>query len=78
MLWRQLRNPLLVLLLAAAAVSGVTGDPTDALIIAVIVGLSVGLGFFNEYRSEKAVEALHSQIRQNALVIRDGAPRRST
>jgi len=74
-LWRQLRNPLLVLLLAAAAVSGVTGDPTDALIIALIVALSVGLGFFNEYRSEKAVEALHSQIRQNALVIRDGAPR---
>jgi len=72
---RQLRNPLLLLLLAAAAVSGATGDPTDALIIAVIVGLSVGLGFFNEYRSEKAVEALHSQIRQNALVIRDGSPR---
>ena len=45
------------------------------MIIAVIVGLSVGLGFFNEYRSEKAVEALHSQIRHNALVIRDGAPR---
>ena len=41
----------------------------------MIVGLSVGLGFFNEYRSEKAVEALHSQIRQNALVIRDGSPR---
>jgi P-type Mg2+ transporter len=74
-LWRQLRNPLLVLLLAAAAVSGITGNPTDALIIASIVGLSVGLGFFNEYRSEKAVEALHSQIRQNALVIRDGSPR---
>ena len=72
---RQLRNPLLLLLLAAAAVSGATGDPTDALIIGVIVGLSVGLGFFNEYRSEKAVEALHSQIRQNALVIRDGSPR---
>jgi len=72
---RQLRNPLLLLLLAAAAVSGATGDPTDALIIAVIVGLSVGLGFFNEYRSEKAVEALHSQIRQNALVVRDGTPR---
>ena len=72
---RQVRNPLLLLLLAAAAVSGATGDPTDALIIAVIVGLSVGLGFFNEYRSEKAVEALHSQIRHDALVVRDGVPR---
>ena len=50
-LMRQLRNPLLLLLLAAAAVSGLTGDPTDAAIIAAIVVLSVGLGFFNEYRA---------------------------
>ena len=41
---RQLRNPLLLLLLAAAAVSALTGDPTDAAIIAAIVALSVGLG----------------------------------
>ena len=41
---RQLRNPLLILLLAAAAVSGLTGDPTDTVIIATIVVLSIGLG----------------------------------
>jgi Mg2+-importing ATPase len=73
---RQLRNPLLLLLLAAATVSGFTGDPTDAVVIAVIVGLSVGLGFVNEFRSEQAVEALHSQIRHTALVVRDGTPTR--
>ncbi|HWS48054.1 MAG TPA: magnesium-translocating P-type ATPase, partial [Acidimicrobiia bacterium] len=71
---RQLRNPLLILLLAAATVSGFTGDPTDAVIIGVIVTLSVGLGFVNEYRSEQAVEALHTQIRHTALVVRDGTP----
>jgi len=38
----------------------------------VIVGLSVGLGFVNEYRAEKAAEALHSQIRHQAVVVRDG------
>jgi len=75
-LLRQLRNPLLLLLLAAAAVSGLTGDPTDASIIGVIVGLSVGLGFVNEFRSEQAVAALHAQIRHTALVIRSGAPQR--
>ncbi len=75
-LGRQLRNPLLLLLLAAAAVSGVTGSPTDAFIIGVIVSLSVGLGFVNEYRSEQAVAALHAQIRHTALVIRDGVPKR--
>ena len=36
--------------------------------------MSVGLGFFNEYRSELAVEALHSQLRHTALAIRGGEP----
>ena len=71
-LWGQLRNPLLLLLLAAAAVSGLTGDPTDAIIIAVIVALSVGLGFVNEYRAAMAVEQLHDRIRRQAVVWRDG------
>ena len=69
----QLRNPLLLLLLAAAAVSGLTGDPTDAGIIAAIVAMSVGLSFFNEYRSAKAVAALHGDIHYQALVWRGGA-----
>jgi len=73
---RQFRNPLLLLLLAAATVSGLTGEGTDALIIAGIVSLSVGLGFVNEFRSERAVAALHRQIRHSALVTRDGVPRR--
>ena len=64
-LMRQLRNPLLLLLLAAAAVSGLTGDPTDAAIIAAIVVLSVGLGFVNEYRAASAVAALHADIRHD-------------
>ncbi|HWK29305.1 MAG TPA: magnesium-translocating P-type ATPase [Solirubrobacter sp.] len=68
----QLRNPLLILLLSAAAVSGLTGDPTDAVIIGVIVTLSVGLGFVNEYRSARAVAALHADIRYQAIVTRDG------
>lgn len=34
----------------------------------------MGLGFFNEYRSELAVEALHSQLRHSALAVRDGEP----
>ena len=73
---RQLRNPLLILLVSAAAVSGATGDPTDAGIITAIVALSVGLGFVNEYRSERAVAALHANIRHEALVTRAGAERR--
>jgi Mg2+-importing ATPase len=71
-LGRQFRNPLLILLLVCAGVSGLTGDPTDAVIIAAIVLISVGLSFVNEYRAELAVSALHAEIRHTALVRRDG------
>jgi P-type Mg2+ transporter len=71
-LWHQLRSPLLGLLLVAAAVSYSVGERSDAVIIGVIVGLSVGLGFVNEYRAEKAAASLHSQITHQAVVLRDG------
>ena len=54
--------------------SGFVGETTNAIIILSIVGLSVGLGFVNEYRSERAVEELHSQLRHTALVMRNGKP----
>lgn len=71
-LYRQLRNPLLILLVAAALVSAVTGGVADGVIIAAIVTMSVGLGFFNEYRSERAVASLQSTIKHEALTQRDG------
>ena len=70
---RQLRNPLLILLAGAAIVSGGTGDPTDAIIIGLILGLSVGLGFTNEYRSEHAAMMLHSSVHHQTVAWRDGA-----
>jgi Mg2+-importing ATPase len=72
---RQLANPLLLLLVGAAAVSLFLGEGADATIIVVIVALSVGLGFVNEYRSEQAVEALHAAVRHEAIVRRDGGAR---
>jgi hypothetical protein len=71
-LWHQLRSPLLGLLLAAALASALFGQRGDAIIIAAIVIVSVGLGFTNEYRAEEAAEALHSRIRHETTVIRDG------
>ena len=70
----QLRSPLLVLLAGAAAVSFFLGEQTDAVIIGVILVVSVGLGFTNEYRAARAAEALHSRIRHEATVVRDGVP----
>ncbi|WP_268762074.1 P-type ATPase, partial [Frankia casuarinae] len=69
---RQVRSPLLVLLLVAAAVSFFVGERANALIIGVIVMFGVGLGFANEYRAERAAEDLHSQLRHRAVVCRDG------
>jgi Mg2+-importing ATPase len=70
---RQLRSYLLLLLLAAAVASAAVGDVTEAVIIAVIMAVSVGLSFLNEYRSERAVEALHAQIRHTVHVARRGS-----
>lgn len=71
-LWHQVRSPLLGLLATAAVASYFVGERGDALIIGGIVGLSVGLGFVNEYRAERAAEALHSQIHHETDVIRGG------
>ena len=71
---RQVSSPLLWLLLAAAIVSAFVGEATDATIIGVIITVSVGLGFANEFRAERAAAALHDEIRHLVTVIRDGAP----
>ena len=69
---RQLQNPLLILLTAATVTAFFFGERTDALIIAVIMTLSISLGFFNEFRSEQALQALHARIRHEAVALRDG------
>ena len=73
-LGRQLASPLLVLLLVTALVSFVVGERTDAVIIGLILAASVGLGFVNEYRAERAAEALHSAVRQVVVVSSGSSP----
>ncbi len=71
---RQLHSPLLWLLLAAAAVSALVGERLDAVIIGTIVAASVGLGFVNEFRAERAAEAMHSEIHHEVAATRSGRP----
>jgi Mg2+-importing ATPase len=54
-------------------VSYLVGEHTDAVVIAVILAVSVGLGFANEYQAERAGAALHDNVRHQAVVIRGGA-----
>ena len=69
---RQFANAVLGLLAATALLSYFLGDDAQATIIGVILALSVGLGFVNEYRAERASAALHSAMRHATVVIRDG------
>src|SRR5262249_47780721 len=75
-LLRQLRNPLLGLLLVATAVSFGVGDRTDADIILAIMTLSVLVGFFDEYRADRAVQALEAHLAPTTRVLRDGQAQR--
>jgi Mg2+-importing ATPase len=68
------RNPLVLVLLAASALSALTGDATGALIIGVIVFLSVTLDFVQAHRAGQAAEKLALQVAVTATVLRDGAP----
>jgi Ca2+-transporting ATPase len=69
---KQFQNVLIIILLIAIALSIVTGETTDAIIIAVIVLFCSLLGFFQEYRAERAIEALKSMLSPNVSVVRDG------
>jgi P-type Mg2+ transporter len=68
----QLESPLLLLLLFAAIVSGLTGEWFDAGIVLVIVGASAGIGYWREYAAQSAAEAMERGLRVRASVMRDG------
>jgi Mg2+-importing ATPase len=74
-LGRQVGSPILILLFITAGLSLVLGDATNSVVIGVILLVSVGLGFSNEFRAERAAEALHSRVRHRAVALRDGEPR---
>lgn len=74
MFFRQFLEPLVLLLIGAAIVSGLTGEITDAIVIGVILIFNSVLGFLQEYRAQRALEALREMSEPIARVIRDGEP----
>ena len=71
MLLAQFKDVMILILLAAAVIAGVVGDFTDSIVILIIVLLNAFLGFFQEYRAEKAMQALKQMAVTQARVLRD-------
>lgn len=68
----QFKDFMILILAAAAVISGIVGDLTDTIIILVIIFLNAILGFVQEYRAEKAMESLKKLTETQTKVIRDG------
>ena len=69
---RQFTDVLIFILLLAAAISLLLGETIDAITILLIVVLNGTLGFIQEWRAERAIEALQQMLSPQSTVWRDG------
>ncbi|MFM8322776.1 MAG: cation-translocating P-type ATPase, partial [Chloroflexota bacterium] len=74
-LLEQFKNIFVIILLLATLISAVLGHAVEAVAIAVIVLFAVLLGFVQEYRAERAIEALQKMAALTASALRDGRAR---
>ncbi|MCB8573732.1 hypothetical protein LJE06_21790, partial [Bilophila wadsworthia] len=72
LLWRQLNNPLIYVLLGATVLSLALGKTVDALVVLAAVVVNTVIGFLQEYRAGRAIEALVGMVPETATVRRGG------
>ena len=70
----QLNDPLIYVLIVAAAVSVLLGEISDAVIIGVVVVLNAAVGMLQEGKARKALESLKKLTSPRAVVVREGRP----
>lgn len=71
-LLRQFKSPLIYILLIAASISLMTGQPEDAAFIGVVLLINASIGGYQELRAEKSSRALQHLLHTQAHVLRDG------
>ncbi|MDO8862314.1 HAD-IC family P-type ATPase [Haliea sp. E1-2-M8] len=71
-LLHQLADPIVYVLIVAALLAFVMGKVADSLVVSAVVLLNTIIGFVQEMRASKAIEALSVMVSQNATVLREG------
>lgn len=74
LLWRQINNPLIWVLLGSSTLATLIGKITDGLVVLSVVIINTIIGFIQEFKAGKAIEALSDMVPENATVLRDDHP----
>lgn len=72
LLWGQINNPLIWVLIGSGTLAVLLGKITDGLVVLSVVVINTIIGFIQEYKAGKAIEALADMVPENATVLRDG------
>ena len=72
LLWQQINSPLIWVLIASGALAIALGKLTDGLVVLAVVVVNAIIGFVQEFRAGRAIEALIGMVPENATVLRAG------
>ncbi|SHF96260.1 Ca2+-transporting ATPase [Mariniphaga anaerophila] len=71
-LWRQINNPLIWVLIGSSTLAVLLGKITDGAVVMAVVVINTIIGFIQEFKAGKAIDALSEMVPENATVHRDG------